>query len=122
MSEVPNEQNASHFAAFQHKAYARYFLARFLSSFAIQIVSTVVGWQMWDETRNAFWLGLIGLVQFLPAVLLVLVTGLASDKLGRRLMMGSSLILEMLCVVIIFWHCARVLHPCLDVTGCQFSA
>ena len=103
MSDPTDTHDASHFAAFQHKAYARYFLARFLSSFAIQIVSTVVGWQMWDETRNAFWLGLIGLVQFLPALLLVLVTGLASDKLGRRLVMGSSLILEMLCVVIIFY-------------------
>ena len=58
---------------------------------------------MWDETRNAFWLGMIGLVQFLPALLLVLVTGLTSDKLGRRLVMGSSIILETLCVAVIFY-------------------
>jgi MFS family permease len=91
------------FAAFRHQAYARYFAARFSTSFAAQIVSTAVGWQIWDETRNAFWLGMIGLVQFLPALLLVLVTGLTSDKLGRRLVMGCSIILEMLCAAAILY-------------------
>ncbi len=91
------------FAAFRHVSFARYFLARFSTSFATQIVSVAVGWQIYDETQNALLLGYIGLVQFLPAVALVLFTGLASDKLGRRLMMGSSVALEMLCALGIFY-------------------
>jgi MFS family permease len=91
------------FAAFRHSAYSRYFIARFSTSFAAQIVSTAVGWQIWDVTRNAFWLGMIGLVQFLPALVLVLVTGLTADKFGRRLVMGCAIILEMLCAIGIFY-------------------
>jgi MFS family permease len=91
------------FAAFRHKSYTRYFIARFSTSFATQIVSTAVGWQIWEVTRNAFWLGMIGLVQFLPALVLVLITGLASDKLGRRLVMGCAIILEMICALAILY-------------------
>lgn len=59
-----------------------------------QIVSVSVGWQIYDQTRDAFNLGMVGLVQFLPALLLVLFTGAAADRFGRRLVMGLSLILE----------------------------
>ncbi len=85
------------FAAFRHRSYARYFGARFLSAFAAQILSVAVAWQIYDQTQSAFLLGMIGLVQFAPALILVIFTGLASDRLGRRFVMGSAIILEMLC-------------------------
>lgn len=85
------------FAAFRHSSYTRYFLSRFLTSFSVQIVSVSVAWQMYDETRNPALLGWIGLVQFLPALLLVVVTGNAADRLGRRLVMGCAA-LVMMCV------------------------
>ena len=87
------------FAAFRHSAFKRYFWARFLTASATQIVATAVGWQIWKATGNAWYLGLIGLVQFLPALLLVLVTGLAADKLGRRRVMGTAILMKMLCAL-----------------------
>lgn len=92
-------QDEDRFAAFRHSAFKRYFWARFLTASATQIVATAVGWQIWKVTGNAWLLGLIGLVQFLPALLLVLVTGLAADKLGRRRVMGSAIILKMICAL-----------------------
>jgi MFS family permease len=89
------------FAAFRHSSYTRYFLSRFLTSFAVQIVSVAVAWQMYDETRNPALLGWIGLVQFLPALLLVVVTGNAADRLGRRLVMGCAVMLMMSCAATI---------------------
>jgi len=94
---------ADRFSAFRHSSFARYFGARFLTAFATQVTSVAVGWQIYDETGNAALLGWIGLVQFLPAVLLVLFTGLASDKFGRRLIMGLSILMEMSCAVMIFY-------------------
>lgn len=67
----------------------------------MQILSTAIGWQIYDETGNAFLLGLIGLVQFLPAVILVIPAGLASDRIGRRFIMGSAIWLEMACAAFI---------------------
>lgn len=85
------------YAAFRHSSYLRFFGARFATSFASQIVSVSVGWQVYDLTRNPFDLGLVGLVQFAPALLLVLVTGAVSDRFGRRLIMGLAITVEALC-------------------------
>ena len=92
---------ADSFAAFRHSAYARYFLARVGSSTGVQILSTAIGWQVYYETGEAIWLGLIGLVQFLPAILFVIPAGLASDRIGRRFVMGSSIALNAACASVI---------------------
>ncbi|MBK8199130.1 MAG: MFS transporter [Acidobacteria bacterium] len=86
---------STRFAAFRHSSYARYFLSRFLTSFSVQIVSVAVAWQMYDVTRNPALLGWIGLVQFLPALSLVVVTGNAADRLGRRMVMGVGALVMM---------------------------
>lgn len=67
----------------------------------MQILSTTIGYHLWDITGNALLLGYIGLVQFLPAVILVIPAGLASDRIGRRFIMGSAIWLEMICAVFI---------------------
>ena len=72
------------FAAFRHGAFLRYWGARFLATFSTQIVSVAVGWQIYDLTRDPFDLGLVGIIQFLPSLLLVLVTGAVADRFGRR--------------------------------------
>ncbi len=95
--------DGNRFAAFRHRSFARYFTARFCTAFATQIISVAVGWQIYDQTQNAALLGWIGLVQFLPALLLVIVTGMAADKLGRRFVMGTSILFEMVCALTILW-------------------
>ncbi|WP_027486986.1 MFS transporter [Allorhizobium undicola] len=86
------------FAAFRHPAYTKFFLARFLAAFATQIVSVSVGWQMYEVTGNALYLGLIGLVQFLPALLLILVTGTVADRFNRRRIVAICLGVAVGCV------------------------
>lgn len=85
------------FAAFRHSSYARFFTARFLAAFAIQIVSVSVGWQMYDQTGSALYLGLIGLFQFLPSLLLILVTGSVADRYNRRAIVAICLAIGVLC-------------------------
>lgn len=90
--------HASHrFAAFRHVGYRRYFFSRFLAYFAIQIISVAVGWQIYDLTRDPFDLGLIGLFQFLPSLVLILVTGSVADRYNRRMIMGVCMIVSTLC-------------------------
>lgn len=87
----------SRFGAFRHPAYRQFFSARFLSAFAVQIVSVSVGWQMYEVTGNAFYLGLIGLFQFLPSLLLILVTGTVADRHNRRMIMSLCLLVACAC-------------------------
>ena len=95
------------YAAFRHGAFLRFWAARFLATFATQIVSVAVGWQVYDLTRDPFDLGLVGIIQFLPALLLVLVTGAASDRFGRRLIMGLSTGVEALCALALLFFTLR---------------
>lgn len=85
------------FAAFRHGAFSRFWIARFLATFSTQIISVGVGWQIYDLTRNPFDLGLVGVIQFAPALLLVLVTGVVADRFGRRLIMGLAAFVEAGC-------------------------
>jgi MFS family permease len=94
---------STRFAAFRHASYSRYFFSRFLTSFSIQVLSVAIGWQIYDETRNPIWLGWIGLVQFLPALGLVVVTGNVADRFGRRTVMASAMLLMMACAATILY-------------------
>src|SRR5690606_17107332 len=55
--------------------------------------------QIYDLTRDPFDLGLVGIIQFAPALLLVLVTGSVADRFGRRLIMGLAAIMEAACAL-----------------------
>lgn len=92
-------------SAFAYTSFRLYWLARFLNGFATQIVSVAVGWQIYDETQNAFLLGLVGLVQFAPAIVFVLITGTVADRYNRRVVMGLMVALEAFCVaaLAVFW-------------------
>lgn len=87
------------YAAFRHRSFLSYWAARFLTTFATMIVSVAVGWQMYDLTRDPLDLGLVGIVQFLPSLLLVLVTGVVADRFGRRLIMALSVVVEAICAL-----------------------
>ncbi len=101
---------ADRYAAFRHSAFTRYWIQRLLNTLAVQIVSVAVGWQIYDLTRDPFDLGLIGLTQFLPALALVLVTGAAADMFGRRMVMGVSQIIELVCTMALLFLTMRGLN------------
>ncbi len=85
--------------ALHHRPYVFYLLSVGLAGFAVQIMSVSVGWQIYDITRDPLDLGIVGLVQFMPPLLMVLFTGLAADKFNRRLIMSICLGIEVLCAL-----------------------
>lgn len=88
--------------AFQYKGFRLYWFAIMAASFATNIISVAVGWQIYDLTRNPLYLGYVGLAQFLPALLLVLVTGLTADIFPRRAIMAVCLSVEVVSAGILF--------------------
>jgi MFS family permease len=87
---------------FRRRGYLAYWASRFFATFATQIVSVSVGWQVYDITRDPLDLGLVGLVQFLPSLLLVLVTGSVADRFDRRHIFAICLAAEIVCVGALF--------------------
>jgi MFS family permease len=80
--------------ALTYRPYVFYLAALACVNFAVQIMSVAVGWQVYELTHDPYYLGIVGLVQFLPALVLVLVTGLVADRFNRRVVLGLCLVAE----------------------------
>jgi MFS family permease len=86
---------------FNHRAYIAFWCARTASSFGFQMLSVAVGWQIYAITGRAFDLGLIGLVQFFPSVLLALPAGHLADQFDRRRIVLMGQIVEWIAIVLL---------------------
>jgi MFS family permease len=80
----------------RHRPFVFYWNARTCSAIAFQMMGVAVGWQMYEITNSPFDLGLVGLVQFLPALVLVLLAGGIADRYDRRLILQSCQVVESL--------------------------
>jgi MFS family permease len=84
-----------------HRPYVQFLYVRIAASVALQIQAVAVGWQMYALTNSPFQLGLIGLVQFVPAVGLFLATGHAADRYDRRLIASTAQTIEAIAVAVL---------------------
>jgi MFS family permease len=71
-------------AALRIPVVRRFAIGRILSVLGAQMLSVAVGWQLYERTNSAWSLGLVGLVQIVPVVLLALPAGQAADRMPRR--------------------------------------
>jgi MFS family permease len=97
MTAPPATVPSARWAALHNTAFMRFWVVRTLAGFAVQIQTVAVGWQVYDITRDPLDLGFVGLSQFLPALLLVLVTGTVADRYRRRTIMAVCLTIEAIC-------------------------
>jgi MFS family permease len=81
--------------------FLRYIGARFLGSLAVQMQTVAVGWQVYDVTRDPLDLGLVGLSQFVPFVLLVLPAGHYADRHDRRRILVACYALMLVCAALL---------------------
>ncbi|MDR3586258.1 MAG: MFS transporter [Desulfosporosinus sp.] len=91
--------------AFQNKSLIILLTSRVSTALAFQMLAVAVGWQMYSLTQSAFYLGLVGLVQFLPMILLTLVVGHVADRYDRKLIISLSQIVESLAVFFLAFGC-----------------
>jgi MFS family permease len=75
---------------FQVRALRLLLITRFASTASNRMLSVVIGWQIYDLTDSALALGMIGLVQFLPPLLLTLLSGEVADRYDRRTILRWS--------------------------------
>jgi MFS family permease len=113
----------------------RYFwLARFLSVLANQMLVIAVGFQVYDIARSDFgmsipeaaWqVGLIGLAQFLPLFALALPAGYIADRFDRRWIARGCLTLQLVTVALLAWflssdpHQLWPVYPILALLGVE---
>lgn len=85
--------------------YRKFWLARFAAVIATNGMVVIIGYQLYDVARSdyamsisraSFQLGLLGLAQFVPILLLTPVAGVVADRFDRRYVAASSMSIDML--------------------------
>src|SRR5262245_44591967 len=74
------------YAAWRHRDYRFLLSGGVLSSVGLEALAVAVGWELYERTDSKMALGLAGLAQFLPVLLLALPAGQAADLFSRKLL------------------------------------
>lgn len=85
----------------RHRNFACYLAAKLLATLAVQMQSVAIGWQIYDITGSVVDLGLVGLAQFLPFLLLILPAGQAADRIDRRRIVATCFGVNLLCALLL---------------------
>lgn len=96
-----DEEVSRRSAILRNADFTRFIAARFLASLAVQMQAVAVGWQVYEVTRDPLDLGLVGLSQFLPFVVLILPAGHLADNHDRRRIVSVCFALQCLCALLL---------------------
>ena len=88
------------------RSVAVYLVAATLSAIGMFLQAAALGKQVYDITDSEFALGMLGLVEFLPALLLLPLTGSAADRFDRRRIGAIGFGAEVLTSVLFCWYAA----------------
>jgi MFS family permease len=80
-----------HDSLFAQRAYMQFWFSRLAGAAGNQMMMVAVGWQMYDLTGSAWDLGLVGLLQFLPALVLTLPAGHVADRHHRGRIVAAAM-------------------------------
>jgi MFS family permease len=85
------QQRFDPYEALRNADYRRLLAGNILASVGSEMQSVAIGWELYQRTNSAAALGLVGLVQFLPVILLSLPAGHAADRYSRKKLLVSAL-------------------------------
>jgi MFS family permease len=72
------------YSALKEPGFRRYLTGHVVGTIGFQMQGVAVGWELYERTHSALALGLVGLVQIIPMVLLFLPVGHLVDRYDRR--------------------------------------
>ncbi|MEY3678861.1 MAG: hypothetical protein RI924_1002 [Bacteroidota bacterium] len=119
------EKKTDPYSALRFPEFRSYVAMRFFLTFAYQIQAVVVGWHMYQLTKDPLSLGLIGLTEALPAITLSLYGGYVADKSDKKKMLvwiiGVMFICSTLLLLITFPQAVSYLGKSMVISGIYLS-
>ncbi len=100
---MKNTERHDPYAPLRHRDYRLLLTGRFIASFANEMLTFAIGWELWLRTQSAFALGMVGLVQVIPVALLSLPAGHVADQYNRRRIVIITELGIALCVIGLAW-------------------
>jgi MFS family permease len=74
----------------EHPQFVRLWFVRLCSTLGYHMMVVAIGWKIYAITGDAFDLGLVGLIQFIPAVVFTLLIGHLTDRYDRRTILRGA--------------------------------
>jgi MFS family permease len=90
-------------AAVRIPEYRNLMIGRFCFIMALRMLSTLVGWWLYELTRDPLAMGLIGLTEVIPALSLALYAGHIIDVSEKRKLMLRGIAAYLLCGIVLLW-------------------
>ncbi len=87
---------------FRNKKFLFFISARLMFTIAILMQSVVIGWQMYELTKDPFALGLAGLTEAIPSIITALISGAIVDSRDRKKVLTFAYALMFICSVSLF--------------------
>lgn len=84
--------------------FRQFLLFRFFMTISTQMISVIVGWQMYELTHDPLDLGLIGLAEAIPQIGIALFAGHFADRLDRRKIILLANLSLFLCAGLLFLY------------------
>ena len=129
-TEPPTETNGdperaagnSSYAVLRNRDFLLFLIGRFVSVVGQQMFAMAVGWELYERTGSALYLGLVGLTQMVPMFLLTLPAGHVADNYNRkRIIMLATLIIAGANIALTLISALRApvawIYVCLFTTG-----
>jgi MFS family permease len=113
--------NALHdpYQSLRIRDYSLLLIGNFIAAMGEQMLTTAIGWELYERTNSAFLLGMVGLVQIFPALVFSLYAGHVADRFNRKLIVVVTQIVLVLAslglTALSYWH-----GPLLLIYGCLF--
>ena len=98
-----NYERHDPYAALRNRDFRLLLTGRFITSFGNEMLSFAIGWELWLRTHQAFVLGMVGLVQVIPVILLSLPAGHVADQYNRKRIVLVTEFFLALCVLGLGW-------------------
>jgi MFS family permease len=89
-SNLPENGRHDPYKALRSQDFRLLLTGRFITSFGNEMLTFAIAWELWLRTRSAFALGMVGLVQVVPVILLSLPGGHVADQHNRRQIVGIT--------------------------------
>jgi MFS family permease len=84
------------FAALRYPEFRSYIIARFFFIMVLTMQATLISWQVFEMTKDPFSIGLIGLVEFIPAVIMAIYSGYIIDRSDKKKLLHLSITANLL--------------------------
>jgi MFS family permease len=81
-------------SAFHHRDFVLFWVSMVAEAFALAMALVAIGWQVYAVRENPLDLGLVGLAEFLPLLLLALPAGQLADRVPRRRLLALMVLLD----------------------------